>query len=46
MRLLKPDSLAFNLVWKVCLIQAATIALALSAMVLTYGDRRSAYIDW
>ena len=24
MRLLKPDSLAFNLVWKVCLIQAAT----------------------
>jgi len=45
-RLLKPDSLAFNLVWKVCLIQTATIALALSAMVLTYGDRRSAYIDW
>ena len=46
MRLLKPGSLAFNLAWKVGLIQVATIALALSAMVLTYGNGRSAYIDW
>jgi len=46
MKLLRGNSLAFNLAWKVSLMHAATIVLAFVAMMVTYGDRASAYIDW
>jgi len=46
MKLPRGNSLAFNLAWKVSLMHAATIVLAFVAMMVTYGDRASAYIDW
>lgn len=46
MKFLKPGSLSFSLAWKICLIQITMVAIALGALVLAYGDRSAAYIDW
>jgi signal transduction histidine kinase len=46
MKFLKPGSLSFSLAWKICLIQMTMVAVGLTGMVLMYGDRGAAYIDW
>lgn len=46
MKFLKPGSLSFSLSWKICLIQLTMVGAALISMVLMYGDRSAAYVDW
>lgn len=46
MTFLKPGSLAFNLAWKIVLIQVTMVVVGLMSMVLMYGDSGAGYIDW
>ncbi|MCC7632923.1 sensor histidine kinase [Stenotrophomonas rhizophila] len=46
MKFLKPGSLSFSLAWKIILIQITMVAMGLIGMMLVYGDRGAAYIDW
>ena len=46
MKFLKPGSLSFSQAWKICLIQMTMVAVGLTGMLLMYGARVAAYIDW